>query len=439
MAVANQPTEDPFKVLPDMPGLSPSLKQSLNLTSNNTPARLRFLSLVILALAVAAGIVASIVVSDRATTTDRIRTVDEPSILVAREVQASLAEADASAATAFLAGGIENADQRLRYEAAIADAEASLSQLAALVAGDDESAAAVVTIQQTVSEYSGLIETARVNNRQGFPVGAAYLTNASDLLTNEVYPLTDLVANNQSQQYRSDVQALIGPQILLPIVAVALAVFLTIALLRTQSYIAGKFHRRFNPPLVIATIISLILALWLTFAFATQALNSSDARDDSYRTVREFVDARALAFRAKAAESRFLIARGGETTADFDAEASRTTDAIVRATDTGGSSFQLPQDEWSEYLAVHGQIIEAVETGDRTAAEQLALGASTVEFDEVDDAIVDRLEQSQAQFVSSMDAAHSATDFLTFGSLALTIAAAVLSFLGIQSRINEYR
>ncbi len=401
------------------------------ITTTTTPARLRFLSLLILGLALATGIFASIVVSNRASTTDRIRTVDEPSILVAREVQASLAEADASAATAFLAGGIENADQRLRYEAAIADAEASLSGLAALVADDAESAAAVVEIQQTVSTYTGLIETARVNNRQGFPVGAAYLTNASDLLTGEVYPLTDLVANNQSSQYRSDVQALIGSRIALPVLSVALAVVLIVVLLRTQGYIANKFSRRFNPLLVAATVLSLILALWLAFAFSSQSINTSDAREDSYRTVRELVDARALAFRAKSAESRYLIARGGESTADFDAEAIRTIEALERAVG--------PQGEWDDYLNTHRTIISAVEAGDRTTAEEVALGESNIEFDEFDAAIVSQLTRNQNDFRSSMDVAYGATDFLTFGSLALAIAAAILSFLGIQSRINEYR
>lgn len=429
MAVVDQPRAGraPNLSTPDPKSGPPSFK----LPSNNTPARLRFLSLVILGLAVATGIFASIVVSNRATTTDRIRTIDEPSILVAREVQASLAEADASAATAFLAGGIENADQRLRYEAAIAEAEASLSELGALVFEDDESASAVVEIQQTVSTYTGLIETARVNNRQGFPVGAAYLTNASDLLSNEVYPLTDLVANNQSERYRSDVQALIGPRIALPIIAIALAVILTIVLLRTQGYISAKFHRRFNIPLAIATILSLVLAVWLAFAFSTQSINASDARDDAYRTVRESVDARALAFRAKAAESRYLIARGGESTADFDDEAARTTKALGRAPSA--------ESEWNQYLDTHRRIIDAVDSGNRALAEELALGESNIQFDEFDATIVTRLDRNQAEFRSTMDTAHSATGYLTFGSLALALAAAILSFLGIQARINEYR
>ncbi len=401
------------------------------LNQSSTPGRLRFLSLVIVALALATGIVASIVVSSRTTTTDRIRSVDEPSILVAREVQASLAEADASAATAFLAGGIENADQRLRYEAAISEAEASLSELAALVSGDGESADAVVQIQQTVSTYTGLIETARVNNRQGFPVGAAYLSNASDLLTGEVYPLTDLVANNQSKRYRDDVQSLIGPFVALPILAIVLAVLLIVALLRTQGYIATKFSRRFNPPLVLATVLSLILALWLAFAFSSQSINAADARDDSYRKVRESVDARALAFRTKAAESRFLIARGGESTAEFNTEATRTTEALV---DVVGA-----QADWDDYLDTHNKIIDAIDSGQRPLAEELALGESTIEFDEVDDAILSRLNNNQEDFGASMDTAYNATNYLTFGSLALALAAALLAFLGIQNRINEYR
>jgi len=397
-------------------------------------------SLIILAVALAAGIVASLTMSNRAATTERIRTVDQPSIIVAREVQASLAEADASAATAFLAGGVENADQRLRYEAAVRDAEASMSELAALVA--DENAPSVVEIQQAVSVYTGLVETARVNNRQGFPVGAAYLSNASALLTNEVYPLTDSVANDQAERYRSDVEDLVGIGIAGPVLAIALIVVLVAALLRTQGYISVKFRRRINVPLVLGTLVSIVLAAWLSIAVWTQTTRTTDARDESHRTIREFVDARSLAFRTKAAESRFLIARGGETTASFDAEAARTTEAIDRALEAENSrssgAVSANLDEWDAYLATHASIIAALDDGQRNEAEALALGASSTTFDAVDRALVELLERNQSDFRRTSDSAHEASDFLVLGSLLLANAAAILAFVGIQPRINEY-
>ena len=53
--------------------------------------------------------------------------------------------------------------------------------LAATARGEGE-AADLAAVADSVQRYAGLVESARANNRQGFPVGAAYLDQASAAL-----------------------------------------------------------------------------------------------------------------------------------------------------------------------------------------------------------------------------------------------------------------
>ncbi|MDJ0001059.1 hypothetical protein QM787_27360, partial [Rhodococcus ruber] len=47
----------------------------------------------------------------------------------------------------------------------------------------------LASISTDLSVYSGLVETARANNRTGHPVGAAYLSEASTLMQTSMLPM----------------------------------------------------------------------------------------------------------------------------------------------------------------------------------------------------------------------------------------------------------
>jgi len=408
-------------------------------------------SLLIVALALATGLLASVVVNDRLDTTLSIRDSSEPVVVAAREIQANLAEADAAAANAFLAGGVEDANQRQRYELALESAGVSIAEAASRIGDDQESVEAIEAIQKAVGEYAGLVETARVNNRLGFPVGAAYLNTASSLLTDPdgVYVQTDVIANNGASRYRDDYNGLLGTGLIPLVIAALLAIGLLIALLRTQTYISNTFRRRFNAPLAGATVLSMVLVAWLVISFVGQATSLQSAREDGFNGVRQYVDARALGFRAKGSESRFLIARGGGDISEFDADADRLVDGddsglLIRALDDADSSGERNAGndalaEWQSYRRVHDRIVAAAADGEREEAESLALGESNTEFDDFSAAVDRAVDRNQQQFDSSMDGASDALKFLTYGSLVVAFFIALLALFGIQQRINEYR
>ena len=111
-----------------------------------------------------------------------------------QEIQTSLLSADATATNAFLVGGLEppssgrpttqRSTPRCALIADAADAEPA-------------DRAALSKLNQLVVSYAATIEQARANNRQGLPVGAQYLRNASNELRASALPILDnLVAAN---------------------------------------------------------------------------------------------------------------------------------------------------------------------------------------------------------------------------------------------------
>ena len=76
---------------------------------------------------------------------------------------------------------------RARYQKALADAASALSDATA-GATDAETRTAMADISAQLSAYTGLVESARANSRQGFPVGSGYLREASSLMQTSMLP-----------------------------------------------------------------------------------------------------------------------------------------------------------------------------------------------------------------------------------------------------------
>src|SRR6185436_4832887 len=90
----------------------------------------------------------------------------EPLAAAAQQVYRSLSDADATAASAFLAGGIEPDALRQRYQRDIAQAGAALAKASSDVGGVPEAQDQVQQLNQQLPVYAALVETARANNRQ---------------------------------------------------------------------------------------------------------------------------------------------------------------------------------------------------------------------------------------------------------------------------------
>src|SRR5258708_7546357 len=84
-------------------------------------------------------------------------------------------------------GCVEPPAARSRYLADIARAESYL-EAATAAAGNQGLRSQLTVLSTGVPVYTGLVETARSDNQQGLPVGAAYLGEASYLMRTRLLP-----------------------------------------------------------------------------------------------------------------------------------------------------------------------------------------------------------------------------------------------------------
>ena len=158
------------------PGARPALGRFLRATT--TPAKLRLLLVGLVVLCLVWGGLAAWVVSQRASGANDVVSTSEPLSLDGQQIYRALSDADATAASAFLSGGLEPLAARHRYQADIAQAAAHLESATA-AAGHSPAARDLAKLSAGLPVYTGEVETARADNRLGLPLGAAYLREAS--------------------------------------------------------------------------------------------------------------------------------------------------------------------------------------------------------------------------------------------------------------------
>src|SRR5215469_17012925 len=177
------------------------------LGAGTTHAKLRLLLLVLLALTVLWGVVAAWSVAGHASAAGNVRAVSEPLSLDAQRIYRSLSDADATEAAAFLHGGQEPLALRRQYQADIARAAREL-ETATAAAGGSSAGPQLAVLSAGLPVYAGLVETARADNRLGYPLGAAYLREASGLMRSTLLPAARAVyAHENAQLAAADQQA----------------------------------------------------------------------------------------------------------------------------------------------------------------------------------------------------------------------------------------
>lgn len=154
-----------------------------------TPGKMVVGMIVLTAALLAAGLSMANSVSNRQSELNHLLTSTEPMSNSAHKLYMSLSLADTIATTGFVQAGVEPENTREQYLRAI-DSAAAEATSAVLDSDDDEEylRQLAVQIQRQLPVYTGLVEAARTNNRAGNAVGAAYMSNASAMMRDEILP-----------------------------------------------------------------------------------------------------------------------------------------------------------------------------------------------------------------------------------------------------------
>ncbi|MFE3881336.1 hypothetical protein ACFXPQ_00130 [Streptomyces lydicus] len=440
----------------------------LRAAATTEPGRLRVIGAVLALLVVLFGAATAWQVADRAAAADDVVERSQPLTTDAASIYRSLADADTTAAAGFLAGAKESRATRERYAADISTASALLVKAAAHSSGPDGTGAQIAKLNSGLPRYTGLVETARANNRQGLPLGGAYLRYANEQMRTELLPAARALYDAETDRLTADYGAA-GAR---PWHAVAAGVVALGALGWAQRRHYRRTNRVFNRGLLAATAASAVVLMWLVAAHTVARTGLTGSYEHGARSLRVLNEARIDALQARGDENLTLVARGAVLThgrQDFYEAAfrSRMTDlaggdgpgaapapGAASAKGRLGAALALADDEAGrrpvraaltglrQWRARHGEARTADEKGDypQALAKVIGTDGSTGQsFDRVAAGLQQALAHEQAEFRSAADAGRGALDGLVAGAGVLASAAAVAAVLGIGRRLAEYR
>ncbi|MEV7123672.1 hypothetical protein [Kitasatospora griseola] len=299
------------------------------------PGRLRAAGAVLAALVLLFGAVAVWQSAHRSRAAGQVVSVGGPLSQDAAEIYRRLADADATAAAGFLLAGNEPAEVRVRYQDDLATAARLLAEAAGRSGDSAESQSALAELNRQLPRYAGLVETARAVDRQGLPLGGAYLRYASDLMQGTVLPQAQRLADAESAGLDADYRTAGA----VPWTALALGTLALAALVRQQVLLFRRTNRVFNLGLLGGSLAVLAALGWLLAGTLTAGDDLAGSRTYGTRPLRELDQVRIKALQAHTAENLDLVARGASDkyTKQWDGLAA-ALDADVR---TPGSVTRL--------------------------------------------------------------------------------------------------
>jgi hypothetical protein len=384
------------------------------------------------AICIAAGVVCAAAVDGRIAEQKAVLEHSEPFAYAAQNLYAASSAADAAAATAFLSGGRPTPLMRARYQQALAAAASALADATA-GAPDAETRKALAEVSLQLATYTGLVEAAQANNVQRFPIGSAYLREASSSMQTKVLPGTEKV-------YAADLgrvdqaQRRVGS---LPIAGLALLALALAAIGIGSAVMYKRTNRTFNLGLVAAAVVVVLVMVWIVGAVRLAAGDIERGRTEGTARFGQLAQARILAQQARTDETLQLITRG-DITASEKSFYGHIDDLRARI----GTASPAATEAVEKWVASHREQVHASRAGDYLGAVAQAVGTDTGEsgaqFAVVESSLRDAIEQSRATMRAYVSDAGRYLAWTPVATLVLMTLAAAAAVVGLWPRLREF-
>lgn len=427
----------------------------LRAAATTEPGRLRVIGALLALLVVAFGAVAAWQMTDRASAADDVLNSSQPLSSDAAEIYASLADANTAAASGYLAGPQEKPSVRQRYQRDIDTAAAKLVTAAASSKAGSRSARTIAELNKLLPAYQGLVETARANNRQGYPVGGAYLRAANETMQHQMLPKAEALYQRENQRLNSDY----ADAKAFPWAAVCLGVAALAALGWSQRRNYLRTNRVLNHGLVTASAASVVVLLWLVVGHTVARAGLNDSYDHGVRSLNVLHDARIASLTARSDENLSLIRRGADTTlvdkkpkdtyaVGYDTQIAKLAGSLTKAGSLADDAAgRKPVKDADSFMRAwkdrHAVAQKQNDQGDYRQARDKVIGVgkdpTSVCFDNVDAALQTALGHENREFRQAASGGRDALDGLPYGAAVLAVLGAAGAVLGIGRRLSEYR
>jgi hypothetical protein len=416
-----------------------------------TPGRLSGALVGLVLLSLLTGVIGLLAVQGNASSLDDLAGHREPVSAAAQQIYGSLSDADATAASAFLAGGSEPAALRVRYDADIARAGAALAVAAADAGGSATGSGPLAQLSAGLPVYAGLVDRATANNEAALPVGSAYLREADNLMQTTLLPAAQSL-------YQADIQAVSAAQddaTSFPWLAAVLVIALIVGLVLAQRYLRRRTNRVFNVGLLVATGAVVLALLWSSLGLIMETVYVDGGQSSGSQQVQQLAQARIEGLQARTDELLTLVARGG---VDYGGQFTKLANDIGGKDGSGGLIGQVRANPADDTMAnqmaaatrdagawfhAETQISNVNNAGDYPAAVAGALdtspGGEATIFDSLDGTLTSAIDQGRKDFTEQTDTASAWLTALPIGVLVLCLVAAGSASVGIWQRLREYR
>ncbi|MEU8773919.1 hypothetical protein [Streptomyces sp. NPDC048606] len=426
--------------------------ERLRAAATTEPGRLRIIGAVLAALVLLFGVVAVWEVSGRTTAADDVVGRSQPLSADAASIYRSLADADTASSSGFLAGAQEPREVRLRYEKDIANASRLLISAAANTGAGDQSRKEIALLGEQLPRYTGLIEQARATNRQGLPLGGAYLRYANEQMSTVLLPAAQRLYEAETGRLYEDYDDARS----WPAASTGAGLLALAALVWAQRRNYRRTNRVFNHGLLAATAASVVALLWLTVGQSFARAGLGEARSDGQESLKVLNDARIASLQARANENLTLIARGAVLAEDkksdkYDVDYEKNMKQLdqglalaLRLADDGAGREPVSKavDGVAQWKQRHTAAREADMKGGYEEALPQVIGdrnSSGASFDRVDASLEQAVAHEQREFTEAARGGRDALGGLFVGAAALAVLGAAAAVLGIGRRLSEYR
>lgn len=417
-----------------------------------TPGRMTVFGVLAIVAVLLGGIVASSTITQRQAHHETLLAEVEPVANASQTLYSSLTIADSAANTAFISGGIESPELRDRYLQAIAtSSSAIIAASQGLDRTDEESIDQLAQINAQLATYTGLVETARTNNRVGNPVGSAYLASASSLMQDTILPsAADLYDRQSTSVGQSDREWSSPPWGSFLLLGLAIGV-----LLLGQQWLWKLTGRRLNPGLALATALVIATFLLTMIAGFLAANDNAKGLSQGAAPMNELTRQRINAQKVRAQETLNLVRRTDPegSTAERAAVLDGVRDSLTVYLDSdepGSDDISLDEEgavtdaieSLDDWMAAQNRADSLYQQGDYQAAIAISSGQdegdSGASFDEFDESMQDAIEEARETLRTRIDNARRTSSNGPDLIVALSTLAAFSVIVGLAPRIREY-
>ena len=233
-----------------------------------------------------------------------------PSVMAAHKIKIYIETLDADLVNELLGKPGEMADYVKDFDKNRVEIGKQIIAASKNITYGDAEQVPIQQIQDSLGRYLMVAQAARDAHVRGEQASIlSEYRKGYTIFKEEIVPAAnDLnAANNSVLQATYEAQKRASQQtLILTLVAGSTLVLLLIV---TQVYVTRNFRRMLNPALALATVVAVVFVWYTASTFVSHSHNLQGVKQDSYDSVAALLDARADAYEANAAESRWLLDR----------------------------------------------------------------------------------------------------------------------------------